>query len=338
MELLDRYLQAVKKHLPRARQRDILAELRANLESQLEDKESALGRPLTQGESEDWLREIGPPIVVAGRYLPQQSLIGPSLFPVYWFVLRLALFWALVIYTIVSTVLIALGQAGAPAIPDAILRLPGILFTVAAWITLFFAALEFLAARYPQHFAPFVCKTAEWSPAALPPIEKDPLAPRKYAHVVAELVFGFLFLIWLLLIPQHPFLVLGPGEVLLHTSPFLLTPHLLLFYVYFVAFNAFQLLWRGIDFARGAWQCPNPLQHIVFKAAALVPLIALLFVPGQQFLLLRDPIAGAARYADTLRTVNLSIHQGVLALIALVSLQLLWDVARFFRDARNRAA
>ena len=39
MELLDRYLQAVKKHLPWQRQDDIIAELRANLESQLEDRE-----------------------------------------------------------------------------------------------------------------------------------------------------------------------------------------------------------------------------------------------------------------------------------------------------------
>jgi len=38
MELLDRYLQAVKKYLPLARQEDIIAELRANMEAQLEDK------------------------------------------------------------------------------------------------------------------------------------------------------------------------------------------------------------------------------------------------------------------------------------------------------------
>ncbi|HEY1901143.1 MAG TPA: hypothetical protein VGG56_01855 [Terracidiphilus sp.] len=53
MEFLDRYLEAVKKHLPWQRQDDILAELRANLESQLEEKEEALGRPLTQAEAED---------------------------------------------------------------------------------------------------------------------------------------------------------------------------------------------------------------------------------------------------------------------------------------------
>jgi len=45
---LDRYLQAVKKHLPSRRQDDIIAELRANMESQLEDKEAELGRPSRQ--------------------------------------------------------------------------------------------------------------------------------------------------------------------------------------------------------------------------------------------------------------------------------------------------
>ena len=49
MELLDRYLQAVKKYLPARRQDDIIAELRANMESQIEDKESELGRPLHPG-------------------------------------------------------------------------------------------------------------------------------------------------------------------------------------------------------------------------------------------------------------------------------------------------
>ena len=37
MEILERYLQAVKKYLPWQRQDDIIAELRANLEAQIED-------------------------------------------------------------------------------------------------------------------------------------------------------------------------------------------------------------------------------------------------------------------------------------------------------------
>ena len=58
MELLERYLEAVKKHLPWERQDDIIAELRANLEAQLEEKEGALGRPLTTAEMEDWLKQL----------------------------------------------------------------------------------------------------------------------------------------------------------------------------------------------------------------------------------------------------------------------------------------
>src|SRR5450631_682847 len=102
MELLDRYLQAVKKHLPLKRQDDIIAELRANMESQIEDKESELGRPLDTKELEDLLRKMGPPILVAGRYQPQQYLIGPAVFPIYWYVLRIAFLWATIIYAIVN--------------------------------------------------------------------------------------------------------------------------------------------------------------------------------------------------------------------------------------------
>ena len=79
MDLLDRYLQAVKKHLPWQRQDDIIAELRANLESQLEDKEAELGRPLTTEEMETWLKHLGPPMQVAARYqpdLPQKEALA----------------------------------------------------------------------------------------------------------------------------------------------------------------------------------------------------------------------------------------------------------------------
>ena len=47
MDLFERYLQAVRKYLPWQRQDDIVAELRANLEAQREEREAELGRPLT---------------------------------------------------------------------------------------------------------------------------------------------------------------------------------------------------------------------------------------------------------------------------------------------------
>ena len=44
MDLLKRYLQAVKFFLPRGQQDDIIRELSENLISQFEDREEALGR------------------------------------------------------------------------------------------------------------------------------------------------------------------------------------------------------------------------------------------------------------------------------------------------------
>ena len=152
MELLDRYLQAVKKYLPWQRQDDILAELRANLEAQLEEKEEELGRPLTQKEAEEWLKHIGPPMKMAARYQPQQYLIGPELFPVYWYVLKLVMFWAVAVFLIVSGVQLAVDQTSATsAALHAALKIPGVLVQSAGWVTVIFAALELVAKYYPMH-------------------------------------------------------------------------------------------------------------------------------------------------------------------------------------------
>jgi hypothetical protein len=56
MELLDRYLQAVRFWLPKAQQQDIIAELSSDLRSQIDDRETELGRPLDDAELEVILR------------------------------------------------------------------------------------------------------------------------------------------------------------------------------------------------------------------------------------------------------------------------------------------
>jgi hypothetical protein len=91
MDLLDRYFEAVQFWLPKAQRRDIIAELNEDLRSQIEEKESQLGRKLEDGEVAAILKRCGSPLVVATRYLPQQYLIGPTLFPLYRFVLAVAL-------------------------------------------------------------------------------------------------------------------------------------------------------------------------------------------------------------------------------------------------------
>ena len=324
MELLERYLQVVSRHLPRRRQQDILAELRANLEAQLEDKEAELGRELKQGEAEDWLRELGSPVQVAARYLPQQWLIGPGIFPVYWYALRTALLWALGIYATVTTVQIVLGQPGGPSVAGAIWRAPWVLFEVAAWLTAFFAAVEFFAARFPAMSARWTKGITEWSPASLPKMEKlhPSLKSKSYAAAVAEEVFGFLFLVWLALIPTYPFLLLGPGAVYLRHSPFVLAPAVMVFYYWVLALNVLQVAWHGVDLMRGAWQRPQPLQHLVFKAFGLIPLVVLLRAPGHALVLLHASAADAAHYGATVATLNDAVHKVLLVVLVIAVLQL----------------
>jgi hypothetical protein len=101
MELIERYLQAVKFWLPRQQKDDIIAELSADIYAQVEERETALGRKLTEAEVEEILRQRGHPLLVANRFLPQESLIGPVFFPIYRFVLKIFAFGYLLPATLV---------------------------------------------------------------------------------------------------------------------------------------------------------------------------------------------------------------------------------------------
>lgn len=343
MELFERYLQAVKKHLPWKRQDDILNELRANLESQLEDKESELGRPLTEGEMTDWLRQLGSPLQVAARYQPMQYLIGPSLFPMYWYVLRVAFLWASVIYSIVNVVIIATTVANANAVnndnaanvaalmAEALVRLPGVLMTVAAWVTLIFAALEFATSRYPSICPPIAGLAPDWSPSSLPPLEKISTSgqrPRSYAHAVAEVVFGYILLIWLILIPRHPFLLLGPGAFYLQSSPFRLAHIFMDFYWVVLALNILQVGWKAWRLWRGTWQQPQSAMHFAEKIFSLIPIALLLTVPEHVYVLLKNPDLDQARYGAAIDSINHNAWRGFAVIFAIIVVQIVGEAAR----------
>jgi hypothetical protein len=115
--LTERYLNAVKQMLPSSQQADIIAELREAIEARIEDRESELGRPLKAVEVEAILKSFGHPIIVAGRYGPQRTLIGPALFPIWWLSLRVCLGIATVFYA--ANFVVALFDYG--GLPDGFL-------------------------------------------------------------------------------------------------------------------------------------------------------------------------------------------------------------------------
>jgi len=89
MELIERYLYQVGKHLPVKNREDILAEIRSHLEDTLEERTN--GKP---GEEDvvELLKEMGSPRKIAASYNPQnQYLIGPALYPLFRMVAGIAL-------------------------------------------------------------------------------------------------------------------------------------------------------------------------------------------------------------------------------------------------------
>ena len=119
---LDRYLKDVRSFLPADQADDIVNELAENLRAQFEDREHALGRPLTDAEQEAILHEHGKPLLVAARYRPEQGgltfgrqLIGPALFPAYTQVLTINVAITIMV-VIVAAIVVASGQ---PAIVSA---------------------------------------------------------------------------------------------------------------------------------------------------------------------------------------------------------------------------
>src|SRR5271169_6979688 len=110
MELIDRYLQSVKLMLPRKQQDDVIRELSDEILSQVEERESALGRPLTEDEQVALLKQLGHPMLLASRYRKQRYLIDPTIFAIYWMVLRLVLVLVFLAMAVAAVAVAATGR------------------------------------------------------------------------------------------------------------------------------------------------------------------------------------------------------------------------------------
>src|SRR3954465_12919799 len=161
MELIERYLQAVKFALPPAQQDDIVRELRDSILSQVEEKESVLGRALTEDEQVEMLKKLGSPMQLAGGYRGPPHLFGASYFPIYWKVLKMALALVLVVQAAGA---IAIAAAGKPITESlaVLASYPSAALKAFALITITFFALEFFGAKLRIN--------ERWDPRRLPPL------------------------------------------------------------------------------------------------------------------------------------------------------------------------
>jgi hypothetical protein len=190
MDLIDRYLESVRLLLPLDQRDDIAAELRDILMTRREEKAEALGRDLTRQEDEALLKDFGHPLAVAGRYGPQQYLIGPELYPIFMFVLRIVLACVIgggLIAGLTQGVIVRTPPATAIKTAFETIWTGG--WVSVGVVTVIFAALQ----RQPVRAKMF----GDWSPARdLPHVTARPARrPRWYDHVAA-IVVQSIFMLW----------------------------------------------------------------------------------------------------------------------------------------------
>ncbi len=213
MDMLSRYLYAIRNNLPKNSARaDIIAEIADDLQSQMEARESALGRPLTGDEEAALIKAYGHPRIVAGRYAAVPYLIGPDLLPFYWYTLRLVL-------TIVIAIELLSGAIAAVSIGhmSVFVATLDVVWNSAIYIcgavTIAFAALERMQSKKTVLERIGV---ARWDPRRLPaPPGSSRLAPVSRISSIIEFIVNVIAILALLDVPGVRywllyFLVLGP--------------------------------------------------------------------------------------------------------------------------------
>jgi hypothetical protein len=210
MELLERYLQAVRGYLLRRRRDDIVKELGDNILSQMEDRAEELGRPLNEIEQAAILKLHGHPLLAAARYrrMPMQQLIGPALFPLYWYLLQALLVFVTAFHVVLAGVV---GLTRGSVFEGLVVAWGSFwlwVLVAVGGITVAFGLIEYFGGGK----VPF---TETFDPRDLPEIKRS--APPR-GNSLAELVLGGLFLIvWpaILHLPAPPFARSSP----VHLAP-----------------------------------------------------------------------------------------------------------------------
>jgi hypothetical protein len=329
MELLDRYLQAVRFWLPKAQQNDIIAELADDLRSQIEDRESALGRSVNEDEMVGILQQMGHPMRVAARYQPQQSLIGPTLFPLYKFVLKIVTFGYLAPWLLVWIGLVVFLPSHRAETP--------VLTALAGWaamwsnvffifglITLLFAVLERVQAS--------VAVLYRWDPRKLPRVVQ---AKQRVSRVesIFGLVFSILFVIWWLSLPRYGHLMFGAAAGILSLNPALRA----WFYPAMVP-TIVLIVQQCINLVRPQWTWLRAASLLLADTITLVIVATLARI--HPFVFVADTGRDAAEHARAVFIVNQVILWSFIATAAGVGIALLvhaWQTVREVRRAtKNR--
>jgi hypothetical protein len=298
MELIDRYLTAIRWNLPRgANADDVIAELRDLIASRIEDREESLDRPLNEKEVSAVLRDFGHPLVVAARYGTQQSLIGPEIFPFYWFALKAVLAIVLAVSVISNLAHVVFGDESlVHAMAHALGGVWWSLLANAGLVTLVFAVLErtgWLNAYLDK-----------WKPEELPNLADFKAKPQSAWNSAFEIAAGIAIILWWVGVIHVPVMWTDAKGLTMTPAPIwasLWTPILALMIA--------RLVFNLVQWARPRWKTVRALLS-VGTAAGAIALLVVLYQAGH-WLTASSTTMPADQVADVDRSTNLGIHYAI---------------------------
>jgi hypothetical protein len=334
MELLDRYLQAVRFWLPRKQQDDIIAELGDDLRSQIEDRESSLGRSLNEDELVALLRQAGHPMRVAGRYLPQKSLIGPTLFPLYAFVLKVVTLGYLVPWILVWIGMMIFMPSyrtshSGMALLGPWTHLWDVAFFLFGAITLVFVVLE----RFQER----IIWLNTWDPRKLPRVAR-PKDRVSRVESVFGLAFSILFIAWWLSLSRYGHVIFGPIA-----GFFSLNPALSAWYLPVLAPTGIVMVQQCVNLLRPQWKWLRSVALLLADAISLFIFISVSRI--HPHLIAAGNMTLDAPHAKALVALNqvlswsiVWVNIGIFIALIVHAYQAIRELRRMSKGSRNGAA
>jgi hypothetical protein len=326
MELLDRYLQAVRFWLPRAQQNDIIAELGDDLRSQIEDRESSLGRPLNEDEMAALLRQSGHPMRVAGRYLPQQSLIGPTLFPLYRFVLKAVAFgylapWILVWIGMMVFMPSYRASHSGLALLGTWTHFWSLAFMLFGAIMVVFAVLEKFQAR--------ITWLNMWDPRKLPRVAR-PKDQVSRVESIFGLAFSILFIVWWLSLSRYGQVIFGPIA-----GFFSLNPALRVWYLPVLVPTSIVMLQQCVNLLRPQWTWLRAAALLLSDCVALFIFVSVAKI--HPYLIPAENANLDAQHTKALVILNQVLSWTILCIIAGICIAVIVHAYQTVREVRRMA-
>jgi hypothetical protein len=318
MDLLDRYLHAVRWTLPRAKADDIIAELRDELVTRQEDREESLGRPLTQDEVSALLKEFGHPLVVASRFRKQQWLIGPDVFPFYIFVMGMVTFAILAVMLVVG-VANALFSDKEPILVfvQTIAGMWTSLLLNAAIITLVFAVLE--RTGFPvEHLE-------RWRPEQLPDIR---IKRKGRWESAFEVVAGIAFILWWIGLIHVPIVSGGPNFRIV------MGPVFALYYWPILVLLSVRLVQNLIAALQPRWTLVTGLLNTA-TTIGMVALATMIYRAGHWATVIAAGMP-AAQAAEIETSLNLALKIAIIVVGIILTWQGLVELWRLSRGRREQ--